>query len=60
MHVEFVDARLKKTCEDKASRQRAFQKGAYTMTECQLRVRPGEIHPAFRGRLRHHHIRQES
>ena len=28
MHVEFVDARLKKTCEDKASRQRAFQKAA--------------------------------
>ncbi len=28
MKVEFLDARLKKTCEDKASRQRAFQKAA--------------------------------
>lgn len=28
MHVEFVHARLKKTCEDKTGRQRAFQKAA--------------------------------
>ncbi len=28
MKVEFLDARLKKTCEDKASRQRTFQKAA--------------------------------
>ena len=28
MQVEFVDQRLKKTCEDKATRQRTFQKSA--------------------------------
>ena len=28
MNVDFIDARLKSTCEDKASRQRSFQKAA--------------------------------
>jgi toxin HigB-1 len=28
MKVEFLDARLKKSCEDKATRQRLFQKAA--------------------------------
>lgn len=28
MRVEFLDARLKKACEDKAARQRQFQKAA--------------------------------
>jgi proteic killer suppression protein len=28
MNVEFIDHRLKKTCEDKAARQRAYQKDA--------------------------------
>ena len=28
MRVEFLDARLKKSCEDKAARQRLFQKAA--------------------------------
>ncbi len=28
MKVEFLDARLKKSCEDKATRQRQFQKAA--------------------------------
>ena len=28
MKVEFVDARLKKSCEDKATRQRQYQKAA--------------------------------
>ena len=28
MNVEFIDHRLKKTCEDKSARQRAYQKDA--------------------------------
>lgn len=28
MHVEFIDNRLKKTCEEKAARQRTYQKDA--------------------------------